>query len=132
MITKGAHHVSLTVSDLDQACAFYGGLLGLAEIERPDFGFPGAWYQAGSVQLHLITAPPGHDIGSTPARTTPLANHLAFEIEDYEAMKARLEDAGIDVIGLGDEAGQLFAPDPHGNMIEFIRPGGRLGRAKSE
>jgi len=132
MITKGTHHVSLTVSDLDQACAFYGKLLGLVEIERPDFGFPGAWYQAGSVQLHLIAAPPGHDIGSPPAKASPLANHLAFEIEDYEAMKARLEDAGVEVIGLGDEVGQLFARDPHGNMIEFIRPGGRLGRTQPE
>ena len=38
------HHVSICVTDLDQARQFYGGMLGLREIpeERPKaFDFPG-------------------------------------------------------------------------------------------
>jgi glyoxylase I family protein len=62
MITKGAHHVSLCVRELEPSREFYGGLLGLPEIERPDFGVPGIWYQAGAIQLHLICAPEGVDI----------------------------------------------------------------------
>lgn len=127
-ITKGAHHVSLNVEDLDASRAFYGELLGLPEIERPDFGFPGAWYQAGPVQLHLIVPPSGADVGRTAPTLTPLANHLAFEIEDYDAVKAKLEAEGIQTIGLGAKAGQLFVHDPSGNLLEFIAPGGQLGR----
>ncbi len=52
MIVKRAHHVSFGVSDLERARAFYGNLLGLEEIARPDFGIPGAWYQAGEAQIH--------------------------------------------------------------------------------
>jgi glyoxylase I family protein len=129
MIAKGANHFSLNVRDLEASRAFYGDLLGLPEIDRPDLGFPGEWYQAGSVQLHLIGIPPGFegDLGSPPPTLTPLANHLAFEIDDYEAVKVKLEEAGHKVIGLGVESGQLFMQDPDGHVIEFIRPGGLAG-----
>jgi glyoxylase I family protein len=129
MITKGAHHVSLNVRDLEAARSFYGEMLGLPEIDRPDLGFPGVWYQAGAVQLHLIVIP-AHieiDVGSTAPKLTPLSNHLAFEIESYDAVEDRLKAAGHQVIGLGSESGQLFTRDPEGNTIEFIRPGGQVG-----
>lgn len=122
MITKGAHHVSLDVRDIGVARRFYGELLGLAEIERPDFGFAGAWYQAGPIQLHLIEVPEGVDVGVRAKNPTPLSHHLAFEIDDCEAVRSELEAAGHDVIALGRETGQLFVADPDGNMIEFIRP----------
>lgn len=122
MLTMGAHHVSLDVRDVEVSRVFYGGLLGLPEIARPDIGLPGAWYQAGAVQLHLIQVPEGVDVGRAAEKPTPLANHLAFEIDDCQAVQAELEGAGYAVISLGPEAGQLFVADPDGNMIEFIRP----------
>lgn len=128
MITRGAHHVSLDTVDLAASKRFYGDLLGLAEIERPDFGFPGVWYQAGPVQLHIIRVPEGVDVGSPPPGLTPLARHVAFEIEDYEATRVSLEAAGCELIATGEDVGQIFTRDPDGNVIEFIRPGGRLGR----
>jgi len=49
------HHVSLTVTDLERSRAFYRDILALAEIARPPFNFPGAWFQVGTAQqLHLI------------------------------------------------------------------------------
>ncbi len=131
MLVKRAHHVSLCVLDMGKAREFYGAILGLPEIERPDFGFPGAWYQAGEIQLHLIVAPPGVDVGTRPTKTTPVAGHTAFEIEDYEKVREALAARGVDAIGLGAEVGQLFVRDPDGNVIELIRPGGRLGRRPS-
>jgi glyoxylase I family protein len=128
MKVKGAHHYSLDTDDLDRSRGFYGQLLGLSEIERPDFGLPGAWYQAGPVQLHLIQVPPGVDVGSVAPQLTPLANHIAFEIEDYETVKSELEAAGCEVLATGVEQGQIFVRDPDGNLVEFIQPGGRLGR----
>lgn len=127
MLCKGAHHISLTVDDVDAALGFYVELLGLPQIERPDFGFPGAWLQAGGVELHIIGRPPDAEVGSPPPKLTPLANHVAFEIEDYEGVKARLEEAGYEVMGLGASVGQMFTRDPHGHMIEFIKPGGDVG-----
>ena len=128
MIVKRAHHVSFGVSDLERSREFYGGLLGLAEIERPDFGFPGAWYQAGEAQVHLIQVPAGVE-GVTPApKLNPVTNHAAFEIESYTEALAEIESRGLEVIQTGAEVGQLFVRDPDGNIIELIQPGGRLGR----
>jgi glyoxylase I family protein len=136
VIARGINHLSLTIEDLPAAQEFYGGLLGLPEIERPNLGIGGVWYQAGAVQLHLIELPesmrPDPDDRPAKPAATPLANHLAFEIDDYEAVKARLEEAGYVVQGLGAKAGQLFIQDPQGNMVEFIRPGGRVGRVERD
>ena len=122
MIVKRAHHVSFSVSDIDRARAFYGELLGLPEIERPDFGIPGAWYQAGEIQVHLIVAPEGAPTGAPPERISPVANHAAFEIEDYGAARDALLERGVALIETGAEVGQLFLQDPDGNVIELIRP----------
>lgn len=132
MLTRGAHHASLVVGDTARSKRFYGDLLGLEEIDRPDFGIPGAWYRAGPIQLHLVEPPPGVDSGSPPAEFTLLAAHLAFEIEDCDAVADALESEGVEVKGRGSPSGQLFARDPDGNLIEFIRPGGRLGRAEDD
>ena len=120
--------MGILVSDVVRATDFYGEVLGLEQIERPDFGFPGAWYQLGDVQIHLLGQ--GSDAGATPARDgiSPLGRHLALEVEDYEATLAALEARGIEVLGLGSEAGQMFVQDPDGNLVELIVPGGRLGR----
>lgn len=50
------HHIAIPVSDLARAKAFYGTLLGLKEIPRPNFPFDGAWYAAGTRDVHLIVA----------------------------------------------------------------------------
>ena len=52
-------HVSVTVSDLEKAKRFYGDLIGLTQIPRPDFGFSGVWYSlGGELQLHVIATSP--------------------------------------------------------------------------
>ena len=128
MLTQAAHHYSLDVSDIEVSRRFYGNLLGLKEIERPDFGIPGAWYQAGAVQLHLIQIPEGVDVGTRASSLTPLAAHIAFEIDNYERVEAELREAGIDMQALGERAGQISVRDPDGNTIEFIDPSRNPGR----
>ncbi len=51
MRTVGLHHVSINVSDVGRALAFYTDVLGLQQrTDRPDFGFGGAWLDAGGQQ----------------------------------------------------------------------------------
>jgi len=45
--TSGLHHVAINVHDLDPAMDFYVNQLGFTALDRPDFGFRGAWIQAG-------------------------------------------------------------------------------------
>jgi len=53
---ESLHHVSIPVTDLERSRCFYRDVLGLPEIPRPPFDFPGAWFTLGpgGQQLHLI------------------------------------------------------------------------------
>ena len=70
------HHASLCVSDLDRAKIFYSEVLGLEEIARPDFPFPGAWYRAGGNELHLIVlAMVSMNLAGIPAENSLIARY---------------------------------------------------------
>ena len=76
-----AQHMSFPVKDLARAREFYEGILGLEEIPRPaQFTFPGAWYQAGECEVHLIQTPEGLDLGDPPKALHPMARHSAFAV----------------------------------------------------
>ena len=124
MVIRG-HHFSFTVRDLEKSRHFYGDILGLKEIERPDFPFPGAWYASGETQVHLIELYDPKDLSSD--KVTALVNHSAFQIGDYDGAVETLRSHGLKVKAFGKEVGQLFTKDPDGNVIELIVPGGRLG-----
>jgi catechol 2,3-dioxygenase-like lactoylglutathione lyase family enzyme len=97
------------------ACDFYVGRLGLsARTDRPDFGFAGAWLDAGGQQVHLIE-------GDVP---TDQGQHLALHVVDLDAAIAELRAAGLTVsdafpVGTG---GQAFLHDPSGNLVELHQP----------
>jgi glyoxylase I family protein len=113
------HHASLCVVDLARAKAFYGEVLGLEEIPRPDFPFEGAWYRAGGNELHLIVLPGGTAPG-TPLNA--LHRHVAFAVDDVAAAARELVARGFEVLGGGEGATQAWVRDEDGNIVELIRP----------
>lgn len=117
MQPKGVHHVSINVEDVDAAQAFYVGTLGLkARSDRPDFGFGGAWLDAGGQQVHLIEAP------TPPAQ----GQHFALQVEDLDATIADLRGQGVtvsDAVPVGPNR-QAFLSDPAGNQVELHQVGG--------
>ena len=54
MKLQGVHHVSVNVADIDEATRFYTDVLGLEQLPRPDFGFPGAWLKRVESCLRTI------------------------------------------------------------------------------
>jgi catechol 2,3-dioxygenase-like lactoylglutathione lyase family enzyme len=62
MIISGLFHVAIKTNDLDATRAFYCGVLGLKEVFRPDFGFPGAWLAcplpSGAAIIHVYAGGP--------------------------------------------------------------------------
>lgn len=109
------NHVALDVSDVAASVRFYRDVLGLPELPRPDFGFPGAWFRVGVTQeLHLI----GHRDRAVGQR----AGHFALLVSDIDGAAARLRAAGTEFRGpkpRPDGVKQIFLPDPDGNMIEL-------------
>jgi glyoxylase I family protein len=128
---KGIDHVTLVVRDLARSGDFYLGLLGMEEIDRPRFPFPGRWFAAGGTQVHLILEMPG-----TPRAGVAfdrervgagMAGHFAFEVDDAVAAADRLREHGIAIMGgparRPDGCIQVWFYDPDGHVVEvFHRP----------
>ncbi len=125
---RSIDHVTLVVSDLEQSREFYASLLGMAEKPRPDFGFPGLWFEAGNTQIHL-------NVESTEAGTAGLtynaekitrALHVAFQVDDAHAAADQLRSSGVEIIAgprnRPDGAVQLYILDPDGHQIEITSP----------
>ena len=89
---KQLHHVSLSVTSLERAKRFYADVLGLPELPRPPFDFPGAWFQLGDRQLHLIVGE------HSTLRHRPVADsrhiHFAIRVASYRAAIEHLAAQG--------------------------------------
>ena len=120
-------HVAIVVADLTATRRFYVGLLGMNEVERPDFNFAGAWFEAGGTLVHAIaeheeSGPPGEVIaeGVRISRT----QHLAFGVDDAVAAAGRLRQRGVAIAagpkGRPDGAAQTVIQDPDGYVIELV------------
>lgn len=117
----GFHHVSLTVTDLEKSKHFYGTVLGLPELDRPPFDFPGAWYQAGDQQIHLIQYPEATTFRPTNNIDTK-DGHIALRVKNYEETVQHLKKHNVPYKeNHGTKSGfiQVFCMDPDRNLIEF-------------
>jgi catechol 2,3-dioxygenase-like lactoylglutathione lyase family enzyme len=109
-------HVQLALPPGREAQArAFAGLLGLAEVAKPAAlaARGGVWFEANGIRLHL-----GVEEAFRPARKA----HPAFRVAGLEALRARLEAAGIvieDDDALPGEV-RFYAADPFGNRLEFM------------
>lgn len=100
------------------------------EIPRPaNFTFGGAWFRQGPSEVHLIagrdtTAPAGQP-DSGPARSSGLASHVAFEVDDLVAFQRQFAAHDVDIAAgpmpRGDGVEQVFVHDPDGYFVEVFQ-----------
>jgi len=110
-------HTAILVSDLEKAEHFYGEILQLSKIERT-LKYPGAWYQVGDYQIHLM---------ADPAAKTKLTNaakwgrnpHFALSVTDLNQAIARLTQHNCPLQMSASGRAALFVRDPDGNIIEL-------------
>jgi glyoxylase I family protein len=115
MQLTGIHHVSILVSDMERAVAWYTERLGLQEVKRPsNFVTPVRWFELGEQQLHLI--PNGEPDAVSP-------RHFALHVDDVRAARGTMAERGIEVQETVPIAGadRFFIADPDGNNIEVIQ-----------
>jgi glyoxylase I family protein len=110
------HHISLNVSDAEEATRFYIDIMGMTSLPRPDLGFPGAWLSMGEQQLHLLQVDDHH---------APVGQHFAFMVDDIHAAKSEIEQQGVSVSEPRELSGvclQCFFKDPSDNLLELNQP----------
>ncbi|MDR2220414.1 MAG: VOC family protein [Methylobacillus sp.] len=112
-------HTGLIVKDLARSRKFYEDLLGFKpNPNRPDFGFPGVWYDIGANQVHLMVVPNPYENIQRPehgGRDT----HIAFSVDDVAPVRAALDAAGVPYTMSRSGRAALFCRDPDGNAFEF-------------
>jgi len=100
----GINHVAFEVRDLDEALAWYGRFFDLRmRGRRPTM----AWIDLGDQFIAL---------SQTAAPTPDAHRHVGLVVDDREALRAALREAGYDVPG----SGSLRVHDPSGNQLEIV------------
>lgn len=131
MEVQALHHIALPASDLARSIRFYEEILGLRQIERPPFDFPGAWFAVGATQqLHLIV----HDGGTFrgPQSINTRDGHFAVRVPSFRQALEFLQSKGyredadpMDLLSLRVQpyavAGfpQIYILDPDRHVIEI-------------
>lgn len=107
--------VSMPLGGEADARRFYGRLLGLREIPKPEAlaARGGAWFECGVLQIHL-----GVEDDFRPAKKA----HSALRVEQFDVLLLSLREAGVEVREDYSIPGvcRAFAFDPFGNRIELV------------
>jgi catechol 2,3-dioxygenase-like lactoylglutathione lyase family enzyme len=114
-------HAAILVTDLERAEYFYGDVLGLKKVDRI-MKFPGAWYQLGDMQIHLIVTETYAGLDIHPEKWGR-DRHLAFAVEDIQATRDELLARGYPVQMSNSGRPALFTQDPDSNIIELSQVG---------
>jgi catechol 2,3-dioxygenase-like lactoylglutathione lyase family enzyme len=113
------NHVTVAVpaGEHEKVRAFYSGVLGLKEVERPgalNKIYDLIWYEWMDILLHIDFTPPW---------TKPAENrHVAVEVKDLPAVRAYLEQQGAEIreaVAMPDRE-RFYLLDPFGNYFEII------------
>lgn len=132
------HHVNLQARDVRKTAAFYANILNMQE--KP-WEFPASrGYIPGDPDrlalfgdgrqshtgLHLIAPDPDFAARNNLTHNPSLGGHVAFEVDDLDAVKDRLRRAGIPFSDAGSFAipgmRHIYVNDPEGNLIEINGP----------
>jgi len=142
MLIKKIHHVAYRCKDALETARWYEKhldmkrVLSIAEDAVPSTGEPDPYMHifldaGGGNILAFFELPTRAPMGRDP-NTPAWTQHLALEVESVEvllATKARLEAAGIEVVGPTDHAlfQSIYFYDPNGHRLELaantLRPG---------
>lgn len=131
---KGIHHVAYRCKNAKETVEFYQShldmdfQLAIAEDAVPSTGqadpYMHIFLDAGNGNVLAFFELPNSDEQGKDPHTPEWVQHIAFQVEDYDALigaKDRLEAAGIDVLGPTDHGifDSIYFFDPSGHRLEL-------------
>jgi predicted enzyme related to lactoylglutathione lyase len=109
----GVDFVSVPTRDLERAVDFYGNVLGLTRsVYIPDRSF--AEFETGNLTLSIA------NFEKMGMEHNPSPNPIALRVEDMEAARTKLAEAGVTFTGDTFDTGvchMAFFRDPDGNAL---------------
>lgn len=143
----GVNHTSFTVSNLDQAVAFFRDVLGATVVsvgDRPReyservTGIPGArlyigYVELGGHRLELIQYLEGQGAVLDVSTNNVGSGHICFNVDDAHALQRELQAKGIRFVsppmeipsGANRGGFATYFKGPDGITLEFIQPPAR-------
>ncbi|ELZ32050.1 VOC family protein [Halorubrum tebenquichense] len=137
MTDPTAHHVGVTVDDLDRAVDFYAETFDLDVVAEFSVGGDAfaeavavegasaefAHLDAGDAIVELVAYEPAGEAGADPELNRLGATHLGLTVDDVEAFYAGLAD-DVETLSpprtTSSGTTVLFVRDPEGNLIEVL------------
>jgi catechol 2,3-dioxygenase-like lactoylglutathione lyase family enzyme len=120
---RGLHHFASLARDVEETVRFYQGVLGfpLTDIfENRDYqGSNHFFFDIGNDNLIAFFDFPGLDVGPY-AEVLGGLHHVAISVEpeQWELLKTKLEDAGVDY--QSESGTSIYFRDPNGARLELI------------
>jgi len=115
------HHIQIFVppEKEQEAKHFYGTLLGLTEIPKPESMRKngGAWYQHGPNELHLSRE-------TAPMDNPTSRRHVCYMVGDLAQAEKVLREAGVEILPDTqpfDRWKRFYVRDPGGNRVEIAQ-----------
>jgi catechol 2,3-dioxygenase-like lactoylglutathione lyase family enzyme len=120
-------HANLCVHDIDAVIRFLMTAFPDFQIRRDATEPDGSrWVHVGTNETYiaLVQAAREETRGGTPYKGRPGLNHLAYEVDDVEALRARLRAAGYRDSTTPNShpyRKRVYFHDPEGNDWEFVQ-----------
>lgn len=121
---KNISHIAIKCSNLSKTIKFYCVVLGLIPIERPPFGYPGAWlanHEKNPI-IHLYGGRQGLASNGNPFTDTGSIDHVSIMCEGFTELLSRLTSNHIDWREFrvpNTDLYQVFCYDPNGVLLEL-------------
>lgn len=110
-------HIGIYVKDLVKSVVFYGEVFGFQVARTMETSTSKiAYLDVGGGILELIQRP------GAPGKSEGPWSHVAFKVDDYDAMESKLEGIGLELrkVVLGDGSRIAFFKDPDGHDVEIM------------
>ncbi|MDX8399616.1 MAG: VOC family protein [Gallionellaceae bacterium] len=125
-ISKGIHHIGLTVSKLEESANFFVSLLGWQELRR-NLEYPAIFVSDGNIMVSLWASKEQPSTSFNRHANVGL-HHVAFEVEheaDLNSIHTKLVNSGAEIefapelLGKGP-AQHMMCYEPSGIRVELI------------